>query len=480
MRNKQRVKHLEHLQNVKIYDLPIVKENIEQLTSSLDGVQSVYYLIHSVNEPKIGNKNRDLYMANIIAKASKNANVTNIIYLGGLGTQQPNKKLSPHLQIRQAVANILRKSRLNVTELRAGIIIGPGSASFNIIHSLGQKLPFLPIHNYYNGLCSPIDIDDVIRYLIKAKDDERYQNTIIEIGVNERYSYNEIILAYTKFVLKKELIVIDNIILKTLLTKPLIARIIAYLSSIPFILTAPLINSLDSLAIKDQYDVERFDTSIKPIPLISSLIKAHDAEKLRRVESFWSIPDSHQVLSTKKEEFLHIERGETKKDIIKKYKDAHLLYEIKERIIKPEMVDVIFHEIKKVGGKYGYWSPYWLWRIRAFADKLIGGPGLDIGRKTDLKNIRIGERIDFWIVSAYLDTHEKKVLTLKGRIRSPGDSWLQFVLLEDGDNWRFTVRAFFNPRGILGYLYWYSLFFVHKYIFDVMIDNIIKKVGDPR
>ena len=182
---------------------------------------------------------------------------------------------------------------------------------------------------------------------------------------------------------------------------------------------------------------------------------------------------SLQVLAPEKEKFIHVNTKEDYPNVAEYYRKQGLLFEIRERYVDIEDVDKIFAEIKKIGGEYGYWSPQWLWKVRAVVDKMLGGPGLEVGRRTYRENIRIGERLDFWVVSAYLDTSARKVLTLKGRLRSPGDSWLQFALIEEDEGWKFTVRAYFSPTGSFGYLYWYSLYFVHKYIFDVMIDNII-------
>lgn len=474
VRNRQRVKHLKNYDNVEYCDLALEYTDANLLSNKLQGIHTVYYLIHSMDEQnKDDFQQTDLMIAKLVSGAAYKANVNQIIYLGGLGVQSDKHPLSIHLQNRHQVGNVLRQSGTPVTEIRAGIIIGAGSASFEIIRALGVKLPFIPKLNYKQGLCNPVDVDDVIQYLIQAHKNKAYLNQIVEIGMLESYRYDEIIYTYANIVLNRKIKKLNIGFLNIFLSKKVISRIVSYLSAIPYALSKPLIDGFDSMAIKGKYKIENIDKSIIPINLETSILKASEDEQSGRVESFWSIPLSLQVLSKEKEKFIHI--GSKDIDDDDYYKELGLLYEIRERSIDIEDIDKIFNEVKKVGGKHGYWSPSWMWKIRAFVDKVVGGPGLEVGRRTDTSNIRIGERFDFWIVSAYLDTPSRKIITLKGRIKSPGDSWLQFALFEDEEGWKFTVRAYFNPSGFFGYVYWYSLYFVHKYIFDIMIDNIIRE-----
>ncbi|MBU0720583.1 DUF2867 domain-containing protein [bacterium] len=476
VRNKQRVKHLKNVQNLRYCDTELKTENTQKIVDELEGVDTVYYLIHSM-DTKNGEDftKADLEIADVVAKAAFKAKVGEIIYLGGLGIHTSTHPLSPHLQSRHEVGNILRRSGVSVTEIRAGVIIGAGSASFEIIRALGVKLPFIPKLLYHQGACNPIDIDDVIAYLLKARNNASYAGRIIEIGMPVAYRYDELISLFSKVILNKNLKIYDSHMLGLILNKNIVSRIVSYFSAIPYALSRPLIEGFESMAVKGRYDVLHIDTEIRPLDLIASVKKASESEKSGMVESFWSIPMSEQVLSKDKESFIYVSSKAKESDIVKEYKKHGLLFELRERNVQDEDVDAIFQEIKKIGGSHGYWSPHFLWKIRAFVDKLIGGPGFEVGRKTASHEIRIGERLDFWIVSAYLNKPEQKVLTLKGRIKSPGDSWLQFALIQEDEGWRFTIRAFFSPSGILGYIYWYSLFFVHKYIFDVMIDTIIKE-----
>jgi hypothetical protein len=241
---------------------------------------------------------------------------------------------------------------------------------------------------------------------------------------------------------------------------------------LPYSLAKPLIDGVNSKAvINPNISAKRAFLELPTLSYTEAVKKASMYETQGLVESFWSIPWKEQVLSPDKEKFLYIDSNIPNKD---------LLQERRSKLINATDADKVFKECLKIGGKHGYWSPKWMWAIRAFLDKLIGGTGLESGRQTKEKKIRVGERIDFWIVSDYLDTEELKVFTLKARLKSPGSSWLQFALQKSNEQeWKFFVRAYFRPKGFKGYLYWYSLWIVHKYIFTAMINNIVKEALKP-
>ncbi|NOQ31060.1 MAG: DUF2867 domain-containing protein [Helicobacteraceae bacterium] len=474
LRNKQRVKHLRAYPNIKMSDIELTLNNRRLIAEKLHGIETIYYLIHSMDAVHSDDfEKTDLILAQVVSQAAYVANVKEIIYLGGLGVQTPTHPLSAHLRNRHEVGDKLRESGMSITEIRAGVIIGAGSASFEIIRSLGKRLPFIPKLPYQQGRCNPVDIDDMIAYLLNAYHKESYRGKIIEVGTKRSYSYDEMIAIFAKVVTKRELKIINIYFLGYLLNKKILSYLVSYFSAIPYALSKPLIEGIDSIATKGEYDVELIDNSITPLELEDSVAKASEHEENKQVESFWAIPSSLQVLANKNEEFLHVNNKEKEFSILDNYKQRGILYEIRERIVAEEDVEAIFNEIQKIGGEHGYWSPSWMWKIRAKFDKILGGPGMSVGRRTHQANMRIGERLDFWIISAYQNEKESKVLTLKGRLKSPGDSWLQFVIIKVEDKWKFTLRAYFNPKGYLGYAYWYSLFFVHKYIFDTMIDNIM-------
>jgi uncharacterized protein YbjT (DUF2867 family) len=465
VRNKRRLLHLKGYEHFEMCDIELIEDNIEQLSEELSVCDTLYYLIHSMSSNIKDFVCVDMAIALVVAKSAKKANVEHIIYLGGLGSGA----LSDHLNSRHKIARILGSTSVDLTEIRAGIIVGAGSASFEIIKTLGKKLLFIPRLSYNDGSCQPIDIDDAINYLMLAYHNEKYKNQILEVGSKRILTYNQMLIIYANIVLKKKLRVFYLPFMDFFIPKDRFAKLVAFFSSIPYALAVPLIKGVSSNAIIDKYPIENIDPKAPPcISYAESVKKATHKTEEGLVESFWAIPLNLQVLSKEKEKFLYIDKEEDRKDF---------LSEKRMRIVDDIDVENIFKECLRIGGPHGYWSPRWMWNARATADKMIGGTGLEAGRQNNSDSIRIGEQIDFWIVSDYLDEDDFKVFTLKARLKSPGVSWLQFALVKKTDQkWHLLLRAYFKPDGILGYLYWYTFWIPHKYIFAKMINTIVKNV----
>ena len=457
VRNKKRLLYIRKSDNIKAYDYELKEENIELITSALEGVNVLYYLIHSTTSSDENFADKDYELAMIVSKASKLAKVGQIIFLGALGARSDS--LSVHLSSRHSTADMLRHDGQNVTELRTAIIIGAGSLSFEIIRVLAKKLPFLPKLKITSGLTQPIDVDDVLTFLIRAANNSRYYNAIVELG-GEQISYNNLITLYSRTIFKIDMPIVEIGFLEKILTAKIISHIVVFLSSAPYSIIKPLIDGASADALSYDWHYRKIDPNAPRLNDIPHMMrKAYAKEKRGEVESFWGIPSENQVLSSASEEAI--------------LKDSDIKKEIYRQKIDVDNFENIFNEILNIGGKHGYWSPSWMWKIRGFVDKLQGGPGLHGGRRTYRKEIRVGERIDFWIVSKVVNTDIMKQLRLKARMYSPGDSWLEFTLLNDNDEKSFTITAYFKPRGTHGKLYWYSLYFIHKYIFRAMLLKII-------
>lgn len=486
VRNKRRLDYLQEFQNFTVCDTEILHDKVDKIAQELEDVEVVYYLIHESSVSSGTYERPGVEIASTISAAAAKAGVRQIIYLGELGLEKEGYRLSEHIRCRQETGKGLRSSGVPVTEVRSGIIIGAGSVGFEIMQALATRLPFLPRLTFNTGRCQPIDIDDVITYLFHVYKHPTFMDKIVEVGMEESYSCDELISMFARQHDDRRIRHLDIPWLNRLVTKKVLARTIALLSAVPYELAFPLVDDMDTLSIIGDHAYDSYDTNctlptnssgvaalvskdvnaMQPLSFEASIKKASAQEEEGRVESFWSLPLESQVLPRVEEDFLFSVH----------YEKDGLLFEKRERRVPAEDVESIFTEVKKIGGEHGYWSPQWMWSSRALLDKLMGGPGLDLGRRTFENIPRIGERLDFWIVSDYLDQPGKKVLTLKGRLKSPGDSWLQFILLpeeDDATRWRFVLRAYFEPSGIFGYLYWYSLFFIHKYIFTAMIEKII-------
>lgn len=490
-RNRRRLHYLKEYRNFSVCDREIKPENEDRIAEELASVEVLYYLIHSMSITK--NPYLDIELASVVSNAAAKAGVRQIIYLGRLGVEEEGHPLSPHLKSRLETGSVLRQSGVPVTEIRTGVIIGAGSIAFEIIRALALKLPVIPKLSFIGGRCQPIDIDDAIDYLFHVYMHPAFMGQIIEVGMLETYDCDEMVRLFARHIYGRNLSTVPFPYLERLITRKMAARIIALISAVPYELALPVVEGMGSLAIKGEYAYEAFQTScalnvdvsdknrlthrdvnvLTPLPFLKSIEKAMNYEAEGKVESFWSMPAELQVLSKEEERFIYCTESDKKEG---------LLFEKRVRYVSEDDVEKIFSEVKKIGGDHGYWSPQWMWSIRAIPDKLVGGPGLDLGRRTFGKEPRVGERLDFWIVSDYRDEAEKKALTLKGRLRSPGNSWLQFALVRDESDpkvWKFMIHAYFEPSGIAGYLYWYSLFFIHKYIFTAMIDNIIAEALKP-
>ena len=443
---------------------------LEQLTHNLQGVDIVYYLVHSLNAHDGNFRNMDNDLADLVAKAATTVGVQQIIYLGGLGIDALESPLSHHLKSRQETADHLRMHHRCVTEFRAGVIIGAGSASFEIIRNLGTKLPFLPQLPGVEGKCQPIFVDDVISYLIHAIENEKYYNQIAEIGSDDVFSYSQMLQKFSLTVHNKKLRYLPLPIVNRLLSPPVIAWFAARMTSLPYVLIEPLIEGMNSLAIIHDYPVKLIDSNppVEPKNFEESAKIAIKRLETGVMDSIWSIPYELSVLNAKhKKQFLYFNSKEIE----------GMLYEEYSEIINSNEVDAVFETIKSIGGSTGYYSPRWLWEVRGIIDRLLGGTGL-VPYKRNSSLLRVGTRIDFWVVTFYKNKHNEKILRLKANMLTPGSAWLQFVIKhpDADDKAVFTLRAYFEPSGVWGYLYWYSLYFIHKFIFKEMVKNILKEV----
>jgi uncharacterized protein YbjT (DUF2867 family) len=448
-RNKKKLKWLES-DNVFIYDLEFKKKNKKKLIEVFKNADIVYYLIHSMSEQvKESFSYKDIEIAEFIRNISEEANVKQIVYLGGLG--KSNEKLSTHLKSRQDTGLVLSKGKVPVLEYRAGIIIGAGSSSFEIIRTLANKLPFILVPWKEEGLVEPIFIDNVLKYLLIPLNKVK-KNEIIEIGCGEQITYAELIKKFAKENLNRDLKIIKIKWLHKIIKPELIGYIISFMTGQHKKLIIPLIHGVSNNAIV----TKRENKLIKsPVNLSLALKLAIRRERKGIVISSWEFPSNLSHLEKKERLFFTTKEKEG------------LLFEENWIDIKNERK--VFEEIKKIGGIHGYWSPKILWKIRGLIDRLFGGPGLNLFYKYN-NNIHVGSRIDFWIVESLIEKDSFKELRLRSEMKTPGEAWLQFTI----EDKKLYLRAFFEPAGILGYIYWYSLYIIHKFIFKEMILNIVK------
>jgi uncharacterized protein YbjT (DUF2867 family) len=415
--------------------------DLESLEVALVGVDTAYYLVHSMGSGR-DFASKDRSAAENFARAARAAGVHRIIYLGGLGS---GPDLSPHLASRQEVGRILRESGVPTIEFRASIIIGSGSLSFEMIRALADRLPVMITPRWVRVLAQPIAIEDVIAYLEDALDVEIEGSTVAEIGGADRVTYQGIMREYAQKRGLKRLMIPVPVLTPRLsslwlgLVTPLYARI-----------GRTLIDSITHETVVTS-DLAARLFSIRPRGIREAIERALGNEDQEIAATRWS-----DALSS---------RGDQR---------AWGGVRFGSRMVDSRSVRVAssptlaFRPISRIGGKTGWYYANWLWRIRGFLDLLIGGAGLRRGRR-DPTALLPGDTVDFWRVEAF---EPDRLLRLFAEMKLPGRAWLQFEVEEDGEGSIVRQSSIFDPVGLLGLLYWYGLYPIHSLVFAGMLRGI--------
>lgn len=414
------------------------------LPAVLEGVTTVYYLIHSMGSSD-SFEDEDRLAALNFGQAAKKAGVKRIIYLGGLGDD--DEMLSPHLRSRQEVGEILRESGIEVFEFRASIVIGSGSLSFEMIRSLVERLPVMITPKWVSMSAQPIAIEDLLAYLLQALELPESESRIFEIGGKDIVSYADIMKVYARC---------RNINI-TMIPVPVLTP---YLSSLWLGLITPLYTRIGkkliesivhATVVKDQSALDLF--TVKPIGIEEAIKQALSNEDKRFANTRWSDALSS---SGKLATWTGVEFGTR-------------LIDTRTKTVALPAKDA-FRPIQKIGGKTGWYAWNILWRIRGFLDLLVGGIGLRRGRAAD-DTIQVGDTIDFWRVEKYEPNH---LLRLQAEMKLPGRAWLEFEVNESDGKSEIRQTAIFDPVGLFGRIYWYMLIPMHQLVFKGMLENIKK------
>jgi len=396
---------------------------------------AAYYLVHSMGAG--GDfQDRDKQAAHHFSQAARA--IPHTIYLGGLLPQAVN--VSNHLRSRAETGEILRNN-LPVTEFRAGPIIGSGSASFEMVRYLTERLPIMVTPKWVRNRVQPIAVRDILAYLIAALDYE--PQGIIEVGCPEPMTFKDMMLGYARVRGLKRWIYPVNV-----LTPGLAARWVGFVTPIPNSLAVPLIEGVVHPVTGDTAKARSLFPKIEPIPYVEAVEYAMVKISHRDVETRWSgahgVGPTYQLVdwegTIREERTLHVEAT-------------------------PEAT---FRAFCSLGGDRGWLVMNWAWRLRGWMDKLAGGPGLRRGRRNP-DELLPGEPCDFWRVE---EVRAPKLLRLRAEMKVPGRAWLQFEAWPEGNGTRLMQCALFRPEGFPGVIYWYSLYIVHKYIFSAMIRSV--------
>lgn len=430
-------KSMAHEESGKVEIIEADTFDTESLNRALEGIDIAYYLIHSMaSGPDYREKDRE--SAENFRDAAIRQGVKRIVYLGGLGVKE---NVSEHLLSRIETGEILsaKPEEIQCIWFRAGIIIGSGSASFEIIRNLVQKLPIMITPAWVQTRAQPIGVNDVVNYLYEAKDLETEGNSIIDIGSDEM-SYGEIMKATAEVMgLKRYFIPVP------LLTPRLSSYWLGILTPVPVSIAKALIEGLKCEVVRQNRIADVLFT-FRPSPFKAVVAQALEEIEQQQVISRWSDSGSW-------------ENGKNIADAL--FVDRH---EAPLGSITPE---TMFKTFCCIGGDYGWFSYSFLWKLRGCADKLMGGAGLNRGRRCHL-NLRVGDTIDFWKVA---DIEQNRRLLLVAQMKVPGKAWLEFRI----ENNTLIQSAYFYPDGLLGRIYWYAMIPFHYFIFGDMVRQLVER-----
>lgn len=422
----------------------------DQLANAMQDVSVAYYLIHGMQGGKV-NAERDLQVARNFTHAAEEAGIERIIYFGEL--VDPTAHLSPYLRSRHETGYLLRYGKIPVTEIRAGMIIGSGSALFEMIRYLTEREPLLICPAWYFSQAQPIAIRDVLSYLVAAIKTPDSIGRVIEVGGPTRLTYADMLLGYAK----------ERNLKRWLIPTPFYApRLSAYwvhmVTPIHWRVVAPLIEGLRANLIVRDDTAKKLFPHIRPIDFQTAVRLALGRIQRDNVETSWSDALVTTLGDVKPyeltvEEGMFIERRQALLDL------------------PPETV---FRAYTGIGGERGWLYMDWGWALRGWMDKAIGGVGLRRGRRHP-DEIHTGEALDFWRVET-VKKNEK--MRLRAEMKVPGKAWLQFEskpVPEDKKKTLFAVTAYFAPYGLFGLLYWYAMWPFHKFIFDGLTRSLASR-----
>ena len=407
-------------------------------------INAAYYLIHSMSSSTQDFDEKEALSAETFNAYMKTTSVEQVIYLSGIVNEE---KLSKHLRSRKNVEDILYQGSFQLTVLRAGIIVGSGSSSFEIIRDLCEKLPVMITPKWVLTKAQPIGIRDVINFLSGVLGKKETYNDSFDIGGKDILTYKEMLQQYAKARGFK-----NYILTVPIMTPKLSSYWLYFVTSTSYKLAVNLVDSM-------KMEVVAKDNRLQ------ELLGIETHSYMEAIDMAFTKIEQNLVVSSWKDSMVS---GRFKKNL-EKYIQVPKYGVLKdEKKLKVQDPEGVLENIWKIGGEQGWYYGNWLWKIRGFLDKLTGGVGLRRGR-THPDRIYPGDSLDFWRV--LLADKEGKRLLLFAEMRLPGEAWLEFKIDKDDI---LHQTATFRPKGLRGRLYWYSIVPFHYFIFGGMIRNIAK------
>ena len=446
VRDKNRFHHTTNFSSKKnsILEVDFLKDPPDN--DLIKDIDAAYYLIHSMSSNISDFTKLEENSAKNFIKWVTGTNIKQIIYLGGITNEE---KLSKHLSSRKNVENILSNSGIPITTLRAGIIVGSGSASFEIIRDLVEKLPVMITPKWLNTKHHPIAVRNIIQYLTGVLLKENLYNCSFDVGGPDILTYKEMLLQFAEVRKLKRLIMSVPV-----MTPRLSSYWLYFVTSTSYKLAVNLVDSMKIEVVGKPNDLEKL-LNIEPISY---------KEAVRRA---FSRTEQNEVISSWKDSFISSSYDSKLSEQINVPTYGCFLGK-REKEIKTS-VEHVMNNIWSIGGERGWYYADWLWSIRGFLDKLFGGVGLRRGR-TNKQEIYSGDTLDFWRVLV-ADKQNKRLL-LYAEMKLPGEAWLEFKIITKNQKNLLQQTATFRPKGLFGRLYWYSVLPFHYFVFNGMATNI--------
>ncbi len=438
VRDRKRFNHAKY-DSQKLTVLEVDFLNYESLSSIPKDIDYAYYLIHSMSTRSGDFGDLEEICATNFKRSMEQTQVQQVIYLSGISNAS---ELSKHLTSRKNVESLLISPQYALSTLKAGIIVGSGSASFEIIRDLVEKLPFMITPKWLSTRCQPIAVRNVIQFLVAILGKKETYNKSYDIGGPDILTYKEMLLRFAKIRgLKRTILIVP------VMTPKISSYWLYFVTSTSFALAKNLVNSMKVEVICEPNNLAEI-LQIKLISYETSIQQAFDKIGQNQVLSSWKDAQTSNIFSQGFSKFIEVPENGCFKDIRK------------HKLINPE---ASIAKIWSIGGNNGWYYGTWLWELRGFLDQLAGGVGMRRGRKSNTE-LNSGDALDFWRVM--IADKEDKRLLLYAEMKLPGEAWLEFKI--DNNN-ILTQTATFRPLGLLGRLYWLAVLPFHGFIFKGMI-----------
>jgi len=451
-RNAVRLKDHTWINDVEVVEGDAFDSKVVE--KALKDVDIAYYLMHSLME-KADFESQEIKMAQIFGKAGKKQKLDRIVYLGGIVPAKAD--LSPHMSARANTGRALRESGVPTIELRAGIVIGSGSASFEMLRHLTERLPFMITPKWLNIRIQPIAVRDVLYYLVGAASIDKKNSGSFDIGGPDVFTYKTMMQKYAEVAgLRKRIIVPVPV-----MTPKLSSGWVGLVTPVPYTLAKRLVASLKNEVVVGDDKIRKLIPD--PEGGLTTFKRAVELALVRikdnQVETRWSDASISWTSSDPLPTDPQWSGGSVYKDI--------------RKLDSKDPVDVVWKRIEAIGGDNGYSTATWAWEVRGLIDKVTGGVGLRRGRR-DPDHLQVGDALDFWRVEK-LD--RAKTLRLRAEMRMPGLAWLEFVVEKDTKTGgcKITQTATYAPKGLIGHAYWWSVWPMHGIVFPSMIRHLAKR-----